>query len=44
MILKRAGRLDDARRDCSDGLAIIAKTSETDSSLYKADAEMCTSL
>jgi hypothetical protein len=44
MILKRAGRLDDARGDCSEGLAIIAKTSEVDSMLYKADADMCASL
>ena len=41
MILKRTGRFDDARRDCSEGLAIIAKTSEVDSALYKADADMC---
>jgi len=44
MILKRSGRIDDARRDCSEGLAIIAKTSEVDSALYKADADMCASL
>jgi tetratricopeptide (TPR) repeat protein len=44
MILKRAGRLDEAHRDCTDGLAIIAKTSEVDSGLYKSDAEMCASL
>jgi tetratricopeptide (TPR) repeat protein len=44
MILKRAGRLDDARRDCSEGLAIIAKTSEVESALYKADSDMCANL
>jgi hypothetical protein len=44
MILKHSGRIDDARRDCSEGLAIIAKTSEVDSALYKADADMCASL
>jgi MTH538 TIR-like domain (DUF1863)/Tetratricopeptide repeat len=44
MILKRSGRFDDARHDCSEGLAIIAKTSEADSSLYKADADMCAGL
>jgi hypothetical protein len=44
MILKHAGRLDEARQDCSDGLAIIAKTSEVDSMLYKSDADMCVGL
>jgi hypothetical protein len=44
MILKRSGRFDDARQDCSEGLAIIAKTSEADSALYKADADMCAGL
>jgi hypothetical protein len=28
----------------TEGLAIIAKTSETDSALYKADADMCAGL
>jgi tetratricopeptide (TPR) repeat protein len=44
MILKHSGRIDDARRDCSEGLAIIAKTSEVDSALYKADSDMCAGL
>jgi Tetratricopeptide repeat len=44
IILKRSGRFDDARHDCSEGLAIIAKTSEADSALYKADADMCAGL
>jgi hypothetical protein len=34
MILKRAGRLDEARHDCS----------EVDSMLYKSDAEICVGL
>lgn len=44
MILKHAGRLDEARQNCTDGLAIIAKTSEVDSMLYKSDADMCVGL
>jgi tetratricopeptide (TPR) repeat protein len=44
MVLKRANRMAEARRDCAQGLDIIKQVGDGDSGLYKADAEMCRTL
>jgi tetratricopeptide (TPR) repeat protein len=44
MVLKRANRMLEARRDCAEGLDIIKRLGDGDSGLYKADAEMCRAL
>jgi tetratricopeptide (TPR) repeat protein len=44
MVLKRANRMAEARRDCTQGLEIIKQVGDVDSGLYKADAEMCRTL
>jgi tetratricopeptide (TPR) repeat protein len=44
MVLKRANRMAEARRDCIQGLEIIKQVGDGDSGLYKADAEMCRTL
>jgi tetratricopeptide (TPR) repeat protein len=44
MVLKRANRAAEARRDCAAGLDIIKQVGDGDSGLYKADAEICRAL
>jgi tetratricopeptide (TPR) repeat protein len=44
MVLKRANRMAEARRNCAQGLEIIKQVGDGDSGLYKADAEMCRTL
>ena len=44
MVLKRANRMAEARRDCTEGLDIIKRVGDADSGLYKADAQMCKTL
>jgi hypothetical protein len=44
MILKRANRMAEAHRNCAEGLEIFTKIGDTDSALYKADADICRNL
>jgi tetratricopeptide (TPR) repeat protein len=44
MVLKRANRMAEAHRDCTEGLDIIKQVGEGGSGLYKADAEICRTL
>lgn len=44
MILKRANRMTEARRNCAEGMDIFAKVGDTASALYKADADICRTL
>lgn len=41
VILKRAGRLAEARRNCSDGLAILKRLLPPDDEFYKSNVAIC---